>query len=160
MVDDCLKSLPLFSFVSLAEIGDYYDNSYFVGFSIGARIEREYERNDSIGKMNEIELGVDGQSPFIDCTLFELYVDELNLFLRSSDVQHPIFERAKTFKGKTYLQNVMNCTKLIFNPQYSKAINFKNKISDHSDFLLSQLPYSSRVSIDEDGCLLSDFGDS
>ncbi|RDX79719.1 hypothetical protein CR513_39827, partial [Mucuna pruriens] len=49
-VDDCLKSLPPISFVSLTEIGDYYDNSYLVdviGFSIGVRTEREYERNCS-----------------------------------------------------------------------------------------------------------------
>ncbi|MED6135818.1 hypothetical protein PIB30_050182 [Stylosanthes scabra] len=67
----------------------------------------------------------------IRCALFGEYVDQLNNFLGSSYVEQPVvlveLAKVKFFRGQVGLQNVMHVTRLYFNLDIPKFVEFKKR---------------------------------
>jgi replication factor A1 len=67
----------------------------------------------------------------LDCTLFGPYVDELDAYLKSGNPDNVVllaqFLKVKLYNGKIQMQNAMNCTKLLFNPNIPEADSLKLK---------------------------------
>ncbi|GAU42477.1 hypothetical protein TSUD_100890 [Trifolium subterraneum] len=86
-----------------------------------------YERNRVTTKFKVIELESNGMK--LECTLFGPYVDDLDAYLQSGYTSNVVvlaqFLKVKMYNGKIQLQNAMNCTKLLFNPEIPEANSFK-----------------------------------
>ncbi|MCH80240.1 replication factor A protein [Trifolium medium] len=123
---------------SLAEIGAYTHDYEFlvdvIGLMTGISTEREYVRDGKLTKMVVIELT--DHSGKCECALFGEYVDELNKKMgKSSTGGLPIvvvqFAKVKIFRDKASLQNVLNTTRILINPDIPEAEAFKNSIAVH-----------------------------
>ncbi|KAL5076052.1 hypothetical protein RYX36_015036 [Vicia faba] len=82
--------------------------------------------------VTNVGTGVMTLSPYsikLECTLFGPYVEALDAFLQSSCngnvVVVPQYLKVKLYNGKVQLQNAMNSTKLLFNPETPEADNLK-----------------------------------
>ncbi|ESW18140.1 hypothetical protein PHAVU_006G016100 [Phaseolus vulgaris] len=117
---------------------DYLDLFYYYNFFIhvdiigvltGVGIERKLQKDGRKIKLNVISLDCDGFH--IECTLFGNYVDELNAFLSSAEVQNVVvsieFGKVKVFQDKVYIQNCIDCTKVQFNLNTEAALALKKK---------------------------------
>ncbi|KAL5078260.1 hypothetical protein RYX36_017244 [Vicia faba] len=94
-------------------------------YSVGR--ERVYERNHVATKFKAIELESNGIK--LECTLFGPYVEALNEFLQSGCNENIVvvaqYLKVKLYNGEVQLQNAMNSTKLLFNPEIPEADNLK-----------------------------------
>ncbi|PNX92168.1 replication factor A protein [Trifolium pratense] len=129
-----------FTFVPIAEIvGGLYDTDFLVdviGFLTEIGQEREItNQNGSTTKLNVISLEADGHK--LQCTLFGPYVDELNTFVGAGDLNNAVvivqLAKAKTFQDKIHIQNCMNCSVLLFNPNCEESQTFRASISDSDE---------------------------
>ncbi|XP_045831094.1 replication protein A 70 kDa DNA-binding subunit A-like [Trifolium pratense] len=121
-----------FTFVPIAEVvGGLYDTDFLVdviGFLTEIGQEREItNQNGSTTKLNVISLEADGHK--LQCTLFGPYVDELNTFVGAGDLNNAVvivqLAKAKTFQDKIHIQNCMNCSVLLFNPNCEESQSFR-----------------------------------
>ncbi|GAU47630.1 hypothetical protein TSUD_137600 [Trifolium subterraneum] len=123
-----------------------------IGVLTGVGSEREIEKNGGTTRLNVIALEVDGYK--IQCTLFGSSCDDLNSFIATRDVYNAVViiqpAKAKTFQDKVHLQNCMNCTRLVFNPECEEARALKSRFADDentpSPMTLTQLTSEVRVS--------------
>ncbi|KAJ1416126.1 hypothetical protein SESBI_17647 [Sesbania bispinosa] len=149
LMRDCTIPRFQFSFVSLADImAPSFDNNYLVdvmGVLTGIGTEKEYERN----RMNVMELEIDGSK--IECALFENYLDDLNAFLAC--VIDPNAFLLSSLSGKVSLQNALHATKLIFNPDFDKAVKLRKRLEENTNSVsqpLSQIAEAPKMSIEEE----------
>ncbi|XP_045791941.1 replication factor A protein 1-like [Trifolium pratense] len=145
-----------FTFVPISEVvGGLYDTDFLVDV-IGLLTEIGQEReitnqNGSTTKLNVISLEADGHK--LQCTLFGPYVDELNTFVGAGDLNNHVvivhLAKAKTFQDKIHIQNCMNCSVLIFNPNCEESKIFRASLNDsdenHSPLTFTQLSNESAV---------------
>lgn len=65
----------------------------------------------------------------LEYILFDPYVDDLDAYLQSGYTKNVVvlaqFLKVKMFNGKVQLQNAMNCTKLLFNPELPETIKLR-----------------------------------
>ncbi|XP_058746876.1 uncharacterized protein LOC131619844 [Vicia villosa] len=136
-----------------------------VGILASVGRERVYEKNRVTTKYKVIELESNGMK--LECTLFGPCVAELNAYLQSGYPGNVVvlaqYFKVKMYNGKIQLQNAMNCTKLMFNPEIPEANSFKlndnigsptqpfSYMKDSSDLSLEEefLNLSQRKTIEE-----------
>ncbi|XP_004500577.1 uncharacterized protein [Cicer arietinum] len=116
---------------------------------VGVGQDRVYERNGVTTKFKVIIR--------IKCALFGSYVDELDAYLQSGYNKNIVvlaqFLKVKMFNGKSKLQNAMNCTKLLFNPEIPELVSFKLKHSHNFDSPIQPLTHkkdTSHLSLEEE----------
>ncbi|KAJ1426341.1 hypothetical protein SESBI_10360 [Sesbania bispinosa] len=159
LMRDCTIPRFQFSFVSLADVmAPSFDNSYLVdviGVLTGIGTEKEYERNRKKYRMNVMELEIDGSK--IECALFENYLDDLNAFLASGNTTNVVvvvqLAKVKPFKGKVSLQNSLHATKLIFNPDFDKAVELRKRLEENTESVsqpLSQIAEVPKLTMEEE----------
>ncbi|WJX50899.1 DNA helicase [Trifolium repens] len=109
-----------------------YDTNYLVdlmGRLHGVGAEKTYERNGVQSKMVVIELDNDGYR--FKCTLFGEFVDVLNAFIASGETQNVIvmlmLAKVKKFQGRATVQNTLCASKLLFNPEYTIAVDLRKR---------------------------------
>lgn len=128
-----------YNFVPIPEIvGGAYDTDYLpdlCGFLTGVGSEREIQKGGKTYKLNVIELESLGHK--VQCTLFGSYVDDLNNFIASGDVQNAIviiqLAKAKIFQDKLHVQNCLNCTRVIYNPTCADGLTLRNRLAETPD---------------------------
>ncbi|XP_057425978.1 replication protein A 70 kDa DNA-binding subunit B-like [Lotus japonicus] len=128
--DNLVPVFPL-TFASFEDIvGGRLDTAYLVdvmGLITGLGTERQYVTNGTRTKMNVIELENSGIK--LNCALWGRYNDQLNQFLQAGDTETAVVAifgvKIKEFQGRKGLQNALHCTKLLFNPTFQEAIDFK-----------------------------------
>ncbi|KAL5064205.1 hypothetical protein RYX36_025942, partial [Vicia faba] len=93
-----------------------------IGILSSAGHERVYERNCVATKFKVIEIK-------LECMIFGPYVKALDAFLQSGCNGNVVviaqYLKVKFYNGKVQLQNAMNSTKLLFNPELPEADNLK-----------------------------------
>ncbi|KAL5097340.1 hypothetical protein RYX36_001667 [Vicia faba] len=96
----------------------------------------------------------------LECMLFGPYIEALDAFLQSGCNGNVVvvahYLKVKLYNGKVQLQNTMNSTKLLFNPEIPEADNLKvhdNIGSPTQPF--SYMKYSSEMSLEEEFLNLS-----
>ncbi|XP_057418467.1 uncharacterized protein LOC130712666 [Lotus japonicus] len=147
------------SFTSLEEIfSPGFDANYlvdFMGVLIGYGTEKTFERYGQINKQNHIEIESNGKT--IKCTLFGSYVDSLNAFLSSGNGDNAVvvlhMAKVNVFNGKINLQNAYNTTKLLFNPDFPEAVEYKQRFIDNSENVsksLTQLSDPEKISEEDE----------
>ncbi|XP_027191019.2 uncharacterized protein [Cicer arietinum] len=126
-----------------------------MGILVGVGQDRVYERNVVTTKFKVIELESDGIR--IEYALVGSYLDELDAYLQSGYNQNVAvlaqFLKVKMFNGKNQLQNAMNCTKLLFNPEIPESVSFKLKHSHNFDSPTQPLTHkkdTSHLSLEEE----------
>ncbi|XP_045810506.1 replication protein A 70 kDa DNA-binding subunit C-like [Trifolium pratense] len=125
------------SFTNIGEISSHSRDYDFlvdvIGVMTGIHAEREYIRDGKITKMVTIELT--DHTGKCDCALFGEYVDELNKKIGKFSPGLPIvvvqYMKVKIFREKASIQNVMNATRLMINPDIPEVESFKNSIDVH-----------------------------
>ncbi|XP_058726410.1 uncharacterized protein LOC131597751 [Vicia villosa] len=126
---DLITASP-YRLVSFPEIVGKIDMDYLIDVvaivsSVGR--ERVYERNRVTTRFKVIELEANGMK--LDCTLFGTYVDALDAFLQIGYTGKVVvlaeYLKVKMYNGKVQLQNAMNCTNLMFNPEIPEANTLK-----------------------------------
>ncbi|KAJ1438274.1 hypothetical protein SESBI_03174 [Sesbania bispinosa] len=140
LIRDCTIPRFQFSFVSLADVmAPSFDNSYLV---------------DVIGVLTGI--GTEKESK-IECALFENYLDDLNAFLASGNTTNVVvvvqLAKVKSFKGKVSLQNSLHATKLIFNPDFDKAVELRKRLEENTESVsqpLSQIAEVPKLTMEEE----------
>lgn len=157
-----LITVSPYSFVSFPEIVGNIDKDYLidvVGILSGVGRERAYERNRVTTKFKVIELESNGMR--LECTLFGPYVDDLDAYLQSGYTKNVVvlaqYLKVKMFNGKVQLQNAMNCTELLFNPDIPKVIDFvknANNIGSPTQ-PLSYMKDASEMTLEEEFLNLS-----
>ncbi|XP_058731997.1 uncharacterized protein LOC131603620 [Vicia villosa] len=150
-----------YSIVSFPEIVGKIDMDYLidvVGILASVGRERVYERNRVTTKYKVIELESNGMK--LECTLFGPYVAELDAYLQSGNPENVVvlaqYLKVKMYNGKIQLQNAMNCTKLMFNPEIPEANSFK--LNDNIGSPTQPFSYmkdSSNLSLEEEFLNLS-----
>ncbi|XP_027192334.1 replication factor A protein 1-like [Cicer arietinum] len=156
-LETSLVTASPYSLISFPEIRNV-DMDYLIdvmGILVGVGQDRVYERNGVTTKFKVIELESDGIR--IECALFGSYVDELDAYLQSGYNQNVVvlaqFLKVKMFNGKSQLQNAMNCTKLLFNPEIPESVSFKLKHSHNFDSPTQPLTHkkdTSHLSLEEE----------
>ncbi|XP_073220419.1 uncharacterized protein [Cicer arietinum] len=129
-LETSLVTASSYSLISFPEIRNI-DMDYLI---VGVGQDRVYEMNDVSTKFKGIELESDGIR--IECALFR-----------------PYFLKVKMFNGKSQLQNAMNCTKLLFNPEIPESVSFKLKHSHNFDSPTQPLTHkkdTSHLSLEEE----------
>ncbi|XP_068487118.1 uncharacterized protein [Phaseolus vulgaris] len=100
-----------------------------IGILTGVGTERKLNRSGSTTKLNAISIEADGYR--IECTLFGSYVDELNAFLSSGELENIVisvhFAKVKIFQDKVFIQNCLDCTKIIYNDKSKDATELKKR---------------------------------
>ncbi|KAJ1392000.1 Nucleic acid-binding, OB-fold [Sesbania bispinosa] len=90
---------------------------YFMGILFAVSSEKTFVRNG--GK--------------ISCTMFGEYVDAINVHLAEEGAELLVIVvqlgRVKTYKGDITIQNVVNTTKIIWNPDIPEVQAFKNRVT-------------------------------
>ncbi|KAJ1381562.1 Nucleic acid-binding, OB-fold [Sesbania bispinosa] len=170
LMRDCTIPRFQFSFVSLADVmAPSFDNNYLVDVIrvlTGIGTEKEYERNRKKFRMNVMELEIDGFGILIfigqitskiEYALFENYLDDLNAFLASGNTTNVIvvvqLAKVKSFKGKVSLQNSLHATKLIFNPDFEKAVELRKRLEENIESVsqpLSQIAEVPKLTMKEE----------
>jgi len=96
-----------------------------------------------------------------ECTLFGPYVDDLDAHLLSGYKKNVVvlaqYLKVKLFNGKVQLQNAMNCTRLLFNPDIPEVIDFvknSNNIGSPTQ-PLSYMKDASEMTLEEEFLNLS-----
>ncbi|KAK8467756.1 hypothetical protein PHAVU_007G143500, partial [Phaseolus vulgaris] len=111
----------------------------------------EMNRSGSTTKLNAISIEADGYR--IECTLFGNYVDELNAFLSFGEVENIVisvhFAKVKIFQDKVFLQNSLDCTKIIYNIQSKDATELKKKVNSPTEGLSQLCDYGKQNVEDE-----------
>ncbi|KAL6527119.1 hypothetical protein OROGR_016209 [Orobanche gracilis] len=128
-----------FNFMPISDIlCGGFDQSYLVdviGIMTGVGTEKDIIVQGNRTKKNVIEIDWNGSR--IDCALFGVYVDELNAFLASGDTANTVvviqLAKVKMFQDKITLQNAFHCTKLLFNPDFPEAVDFKKRATANND---------------------------
>ncbi|TKY53416.1 hypothetical protein E2542_SST24946 [Spatholobus suberectus] len=104
-----------------------------MGVLLSVSGERHYIKEGRVTRMIVLEL-VDDKGK-LKCALFGDYVDIVNEHLTTSGTQLPVvimqFAKIKSFKGDICIQNVMNASRLFWNPQVPEAIEFRNGMILH-----------------------------
>ncbi|ESW21756.1 hypothetical protein PHAVU_005G096800 [Phaseolus vulgaris] len=128
-----------------------FDTDYLVdviGILTGVGTERELNRSSSTTKLNAISIEADGYR--IECTLFGNYVDELNTFISSGDVENIVI---RVHFAKVFLQNCLDCTKIIYNDKSKDATELKKMMIESTDSPtqgLSQLCDSGKQNVEDE----------
>ncbi|XP_027906001.1 replication factor A protein 1-like, partial [Vigna unguiculata] len=135
-----------------------FDTDYLVdvlGLLVGVGTERELQVDGKTTKLNVIAIEADGFR--IECTLFGIYVDELNVFLSSGEVQNCAisieFAKVKTFQDKVQLQNCKFCTRIKYNVNFKEASELKSRMIENNESPsqgLTQLSQTSKNTVEED----------
>ncbi|XP_058725947.1 uncharacterized protein LOC131597257 [Vicia villosa] len=135
---------------------DYLIDVVAIVSSVGR--ERVYERNRVTTRFKVIELEANGMK--LDCTLFGTYVDALDAFLQTGYTGKVVvlaeYLKVKMYNGKVQLQNAMNCTNLMFNPEIPEANTLK--LSDNIGSPTQPFSYmkdASELSLEEEFLNLS-----
>ncbi|TKY51296.1 hypothetical protein E2542_SST22806 [Spatholobus suberectus] len=98
--------------------------------------QRESQIICLVGKASRvIVLELANHKEIIKCALFGDYVDMVNDFLAVGSAQRPVvvlqLGRVKSYKGQVNVHNVMNASRLLWDPQIPKAIEFRNGLAIH-----------------------------
>ncbi|WJX14117.1 hypothetical protein P8452_04421 [Trifolium repens] len=135
-----------------------YDTNYLVdlmGRLHGVGAEKTYERNGVQSKMVVIELDNDGYR--FKCTLFGEFVDVLNAFIASGETQNVIvmlmLAKVKKFQGRATVQNTLCASKLLFNPEYTIAVDLRKRMMGKDDSpspAICILQDTSKISLEDD----------
>ncbi|KAJ1388654.1 Nucleic acid-binding, OB-fold [Sesbania bispinosa] len=106
-----------------------------IGLLIVGSSEKMSERSDRMTRFIILELMDDRCWVKIKCTFFGGYVDVVNAYLAKEGDELPVvvvqFARVKAYKGEVALQNVMNTTKIMWNPGILEALDFKKSLAEH-----------------------------
>ncbi|XP_061340992.1 uncharacterized protein LOC133287407 [Gastrolobium bilobum] len=93
----------------------------------------------------------------LECTLWEHYVDEVQIFLASNDTPHKVMivqlGRIKGFRGKIGVTNTKYTTKIIMDSNLPEIVEFKKCLSSdgvESSLRLTQLSTQSSYSYESD----------
>ncbi|KAL6494072.1 hypothetical protein OROGR_031981 [Orobanche gracilis] len=128
---DALVPPTMYSFVDFGEVvAGVLDDTILVDV-IGLMTRVGEQRDFEGGKrMKQIEL--DNFGVQLTCSFWGHYVDELDAFLAVGDLSNVVVVimcgKIKEFQGKRTIQNGLHCCKLMFNPTFPAAVEFKEKI--------------------------------
>ncbi|KAK2426302.1 replication factor A protein [Trifolium repens] len=161
-IHKCESSCVALSGMNFTEIGDIcahtHDYEYLVdviGVMTGMSDEREYIKDGKITKMVIIELT--DHSGKCECALFGGYVNELKKKMGKSSSGLPVvvvqFAKIKIFRDKASIQNVMNATRVLINPDIPEVETFKDSIAVHGIEMDTEVPLiglPARPPLDED----------
>ncbi|KAJ1413271.1 Nucleic acid-binding, OB-fold [Sesbania bispinosa] len=71
----------------------------------------------------------------IRCAIFGDMIDAISGFLSNTSIGLPVviiqLARVNCYKGQVGIQNVMNASKILWNPEWPEAIDFKNGLAVH-----------------------------
>ncbi|CAJ2657473.1 unnamed protein product [Trifolium pratense] len=123
------------SLSTIAQISAYGPAHNFlvdvVGLITGISAEREYIRDGKVTRMIVVELT--DSSGKCECALFGGYADDLKKMVGKVDRGLPIlvlqFAKIKIFRGKVSIQNVLNATRIYFNPSTPEVVSFKESLA-------------------------------
>ncbi|KAJ1377870.1 hypothetical protein SESBI_48423 [Sesbania bispinosa] len=105
----------------------------FMGVLLAVSNEKRIMKEGKLTRVIVLELA--DEKGRIRCSLFGDFVDMVTNFLSEGKNELPIIiiqlARVSSYKGSIVLQNVMNATKLFWNPQIPEAVDFKNGISSN-----------------------------
>nr|XP_029150696.1 uncharacterized protein LOC114925758 [Arachis hypogaea] len=100
-----------------------------IGLLTSVGEEKEYAKEEKIVKMIVLELT--SKDLTVRCALFGDYVNQVNYFLASGYVEQPVvviqLAKVKFFRGQVGLQNVMYATQILFNPDLSEVVEFRQR---------------------------------
>ncbi|KAL4328967.1 hypothetical protein AHAS_Ahas13G0253000 [Arachis hypogaea] len=101
-----------------------------IGLLTSVGEEKEYAKEGKIVKMIALELT--SKDLTVRCALFGDYVNQVNHFLGSGYVEQPVvviqLAKVKFFRGQVGLQNVMYATQMLFNPNISEVVEFRQSM--------------------------------
>ncbi|XP_057452159.1 uncharacterized protein LOC130743972 [Lotus japonicus] len=104
-----------------------------IGLVTAISIEKQYVKGGNVNKIIVLELTDDRGK--VHCSFFGRYVDIVRQFAAVGGHGMPVaiiqFAKVKTFKGDVVLQNVMNATKLMWNPDVPEANSFRDGLALH-----------------------------
>ncbi|XP_057442175.1 uncharacterized protein LOC130733903 isoform X2 [Lotus japonicus] len=129
--------LNVYSFKNTDEIlatgGDYDYLIDVIGLVTNVSREKQYAKAGKVTRMIELELTDDKGK--INCALFGNYVDVVKHYVATDGLRMPVlilqFAKIKTFKGDVVIQNVMNATILLWNPDTPEAVCFRDGLALH-----------------------------
>ncbi|KAJ1426402.1 Nucleic acid-binding, OB-fold [Sesbania bispinosa] len=103
----------------------------FMGILFAVSSEKTSDRSGRTTRFIVMELNDD--KGMIRCTMFGEYVDAINVHLAEAGDELPVvvvqLGRVKTYKGDITIQNVVNTTKIILNPNIPEVQTFKNRLT-------------------------------
>ncbi|ESW16101.1 LOW QUALITY PROTEIN: hypothetical protein PHAVU_007G129300 [Phaseolus vulgaris] len=107
-----------------------WQSFYIIGILTGVGTERELTKEGKVAKMNVISIDCDSFK--IQCTLFGTYVDQLNAFLTTGEVDNAVisieFSKVKFFRDNIYVQNCIDCTRVEYNVLTEEALLLKKRM--------------------------------
>ncbi|XP_068476207.1 uncharacterized protein [Phaseolus vulgaris] len=156
----CVRRTLIYKFQSQISEGHVYSiQSFSVASNLGSyRITKHaYKINFQYGTKS-CELFC--ESSFrIQCTLFGTYVDKLNAFLSTGEVDNAVisieFAKVKFFRDNIYVQNCIDCTRVEYNVLTEEALLLKKRYkvqlrviddTDSTTFMLFDREASSLLS--------------
>ncbi|XP_057434300.1 uncharacterized protein LOC130726987 isoform X2 [Lotus japonicus] len=105
----------------------------YIGLLAELPSERQYEKSGNITRKIELEL-IDDKGK-VRCALFGNYVDIVKEYLANVGNNLPVvvvqLAKIKSFRGHVVIQNVMNGTKVLFNPDIPEVTSFRNGLALH-----------------------------
>ncbi|KAJ1390048.1 Zinc finger, GRF-type [Sesbania bispinosa] len=127
-------SVPLYS-LALSDSQEVYETGGksdhlvdVMGLLTAVSAERLSARDGRTTRLIVMELS--DEKGKVRCTVFRPYVDMIKEYLSRGVDEMPVviaqFVRVNTYKGDVVLQNVMNTTRVLWNPDIPEAIDFKS----------------------------------
>ncbi|XP_025665009.1 replication protein A 70 kDa DNA-binding subunit A [Arachis hypogaea] len=121
----CFNMFPFSELLNMTQDYDFLVDVIGLLTSVGE--EKEYAKEGKIVKMIALELT--SKDLTVRCALFGDYVNQVNHFLASGYVEQPVvviqLAKVKFFRGQVGLQNVMYATQMLFNPDISEVVEFR-----------------------------------
>ncbi|XP_057421220.1 uncharacterized protein LOC130715169 isoform X2 [Lotus japonicus] len=100
----------------------------FIGLVAAVSREKQYVKSGKVTR--KIELDLIDEKGIVRCALFGDYVDIVLEYLALERNGLPVLvvqlAKIKSFRGDIVIQNVMNGTKLLWNPNIPEAVSFRN----------------------------------
>ncbi|RYQ97761.1 hypothetical protein Ahy_B08g093841 [Arachis hypogaea] len=123
----CFNMFPFSELLNMTKDYDFLVDVIGLLTSVGE--EKEYAKEEKIVKMIVLELT--SKDLTVRCALFGDYVNQVNYFLASGYVEQPVvviqLAKVKFFRGQVGLQNVMYATQILFNPDLSEVVEFRQR---------------------------------
>ncbi|KAJ1383205.1 hypothetical protein SESBI_43577 [Sesbania bispinosa] len=122
----------------------------FMGVLTAISAEKVVETEGRKTRMMEMELADDKGR--LRCTVFGDYVETLNSYVALGVTPLPVVVvqlfKVRLYKGNVVLQNVNNTSRILWNPDFTEANNFRNSLACHgidSDVEIGVIEPGNRV---------------
>ncbi|XLR44411.1 hypothetical protein HN51_028534 [Arachis hypogaea] len=147
---------------SVVQMGQY--SVYLIdvmGFLISVRDYSNIELDDEKKfKLVLIQLYTNGS--YLTCNLFENFLTKIRLALMNVVSQPPIIllqsVKVKIYEGKIVVQNVIDCSKIMINPDISEAVCFITRLDPSESYFINSITLGNEfiiADVDDDFVNLS-----